>query len=608
MFKIERFLKRALSAVAVVAVSFLSFGAAVFPQAAEAAGCSAGSLIKSTTAAAVYYCGNDGLRYVFPNFNTYNTWYSSFSGVQTLSDSAIADIALGGNITYKPGIRLVKVQSMPKVYAVAQGGVLRWVATEAAATSLYGSNWNQQVDDLPDWAWVDYGVGSSIFSASDYSPSSAASSAIISYNEFTHSSSSSSSSSGGSASVTLSLSPYSTSLSSGQSTTATVVAYDPAGISIVDVYANGAIIQTCSGGGATGLTCSANIYAANYSGYPSISVYGQEKNVNGVSATSSSSSLTIGSANNASVTLSLSPYASSLPQGQSTTVMVNASDVSAGISAVYVYANGAVIQTCNNLNGVSSATCSAAIYGANYSIGSSVSLYATEINRNGVSSSSSTTSLSITDANSSSSSSGTGTVTLSLSPYASSLPQGQSTTVTANAYDPSALATIYIYANGAVAQTCNIGAGNTSYSCSVTLYASNYAASSAVAVYAQANNRNGQTSVSSTTSLTVGSLAASGTGTVTLSLSPYSSNLPQGQSTTVTVLVTDTYGISTINVYANGAIIQSCSGLGGIAAASCSATLYSINYGSGSSIGIYGQEANTAGGISISATANLAVN
>jgi hypothetical protein len=288
--------------------------------------------------------------------------------------------------------------------------------------------------------------------------------------------------------------------------------------------------------------------------------------------------------------------------------MVNASDVSAGISAVYIYANGAVAQTCNNLNGVSGVTCSAAIYGANYSVGSTVSLYATEINRNGVSSSSSTTSLSIAASNSSSSSSGSGTVTLSLSPYASSLPQGQGTTVTANASDPAALATIYIYANGAVAQTCNIGAGNTSYSCSVTLYASNYAAGSTVAVYAQANNRNGQTSVSPATSLTIGSLTSSGTGTVTLSLSPYSSSLPQGQGTTATVLVTDTYGISAIYVYANGTIIQSCLDLGGVTAASCSATLYSVNYASGSSIGIYGQEANTAGGVSISATSNLTVN
>ena len=392
MFKIERFFKRALSAGAVVAVIFLGIGAAVFPQATEAAGCSAGSLIKSTTAAAVYYCGNDSLRYVFPNLDTYKTWYSSFSGVQTLSDSAIADIPLGGNITYEPGVRLVKVQSMPKVYAVAQGGVLRWVATEAAATALYGSNWNQQIDDLPDWAWVDYSVGSSIASASDYSPSSATSNAVISYNEFTHSSSSSSS--GGSASVTLSLSPYSTSLSSGQSTTATVTAYDPAGISTVNVYANGAVVQSCSGGGATGLTCSANIYAANYSGYSSISVYGQEKNVNGVSASSSSSSLTIASASNASITLSLSPYASSLPQGQGTTATVLVTDTY-GISAIYVYANGTIIQSCLDLGGVTAASCSATLYSVNYASGSSIGIYGQEANTAGGVSISATSNLTV---------------------------------------------------------------------------------------------------------------------------------------------------------------------------------------------------------------------
>ena len=37
---------------------------------------SAGDLIRGTSFSAVYYYGEDGFRYVFPNEKTYKTWYS----------------------------------------------------------------------------------------------------------------------------------------------------------------------------------------------------------------------------------------------------------------------------------------------------------------------------------------------------------------------------------------------------------------------------------------------------------------------------------------------------------------------------------------------------
>ena len=124
--------------------------------------CVSGTLIKSASLPAVYYCGKDGKRYVFVNDKAYFSWYADFSGVQIVSDTTLATIALGGNITYRPGVRMVKVMSDPKVYAVARGGVLRWVGSEAIATRLYGANWNQQIDDIADSFFVNYHVGASI--------------------------------------------------------------------------------------------------------------------------------------------------------------------------------------------------------------------------------------------------------------------------------------------------------------------------------------------------------------------------------------------------------------------------------------------------------------
>lgn len=142
----------------------ISFGTA--PR-AMAASISSGDLIKASTAA-VYYYGADGKRYVFPNEKTYNTWYADFLGVKTISDAELAAIQIGGNATYKPSVKMVKITTDPKVYAVGKGGVLRWIKTEAAAIALYGADWNKKVEDVPDAFFTNYSVGAEIAIAADF--------------------------------------------------------------------------------------------------------------------------------------------------------------------------------------------------------------------------------------------------------------------------------------------------------------------------------------------------------------------------------------------------------------------------------------------------------
>lgn len=124
--------------------------------------CDSGSRIKPNGSTAVYYCGADGKRYVFPNDRAYFTWYSDFNGVITLSDQELAQVPLGGNVTYRPGIKMVKIQSDPSVYAVSKGGVLRWVQTEAVARTLYGNDWAKKVDDVSDAFFFSYTIGEPI--------------------------------------------------------------------------------------------------------------------------------------------------------------------------------------------------------------------------------------------------------------------------------------------------------------------------------------------------------------------------------------------------------------------------------------------------------------
>jgi hypothetical protein len=108
---------------------------------------------------AVYYCGADGRRYVFPNPSTYFSWYTNFNNIQIISENDLAAISLGANnATIRPGTRLVKFQTSHKVYAVAPGGALRWIADEKTAAALYGPNWNKWVLDISDAFFSNYHI------------------------------------------------------------------------------------------------------------------------------------------------------------------------------------------------------------------------------------------------------------------------------------------------------------------------------------------------------------------------------------------------------------------------------------------------------------------
>ncbi|MBM5789694.1 hypothetical protein FJZ23_01210 [Candidatus Parcubacteria bacterium] len=132
---------------------------------------SAGDLIRGQSYSAVYYYGADGFRYVFPNDKTYFTWYSNFNTVKWLSDPDLSSIQIGGNVTYKPGVKMIKINSDPKVYAVGKGGKIRPIASEGVASALYGSDWNKKIDDMPDGFFPNYTIGGMLDLASQFSVS-----------------------------------------------------------------------------------------------------------------------------------------------------------------------------------------------------------------------------------------------------------------------------------------------------------------------------------------------------------------------------------------------------------------------------------------------------
>jgi len=140
----------------------------------------AGKLLKLTCPAeaavdhpckAVYYITADGKRHAFPNSRVFFTWYANFDSVEEVTAERLSQFALGPNITYRAGVRMVKFTTDPKVYAVARGSVLRWVKTEELAVALYGTDWNTKIDDISDVFYTNYLFGAEINSITEYSPS-----------------------------------------------------------------------------------------------------------------------------------------------------------------------------------------------------------------------------------------------------------------------------------------------------------------------------------------------------------------------------------------------------------------------------------------------------
>jgi hypothetical protein len=123
--------------------------------------CQPGTVFRGTLTT-VYYCGKDGKRYPFPNEKTYFTWFKDFSPVKRLADAIISSITVGEYVTYRPGIRMLKLFTDPKTYAVSKGGILRHMPDETTAADLYGGGWRAIIDDIAEEFFFGYILGKPI--------------------------------------------------------------------------------------------------------------------------------------------------------------------------------------------------------------------------------------------------------------------------------------------------------------------------------------------------------------------------------------------------------------------------------------------------------------
>lgn len=125
-----------------------------------------GSYMKGASWDTVYYVHN-GMRHPFLDSQTFFTYADDFSDVIEVADSELSNYTIGSPMLPKAGVVLVKVQSVNSVFALEADNTLRWITSEEAAESIYGSDWADYVIDVPVTAWGHFNHGEDIDNASD---------------------------------------------------------------------------------------------------------------------------------------------------------------------------------------------------------------------------------------------------------------------------------------------------------------------------------------------------------------------------------------------------------------------------------------------------------
>lgn len=114
---------------------------------------------KTQEDSAVYYIGADDKRHAFPNQSVFDSWYCSNTEIKSIPQAYLMAHEIGSNVTYRPGLRMVKFIASPVVYVVQPGRTLRPIADEETAAKLFGTNWATQISDIEDTFYKDYVFG-----------------------------------------------------------------------------------------------------------------------------------------------------------------------------------------------------------------------------------------------------------------------------------------------------------------------------------------------------------------------------------------------------------------------------------------------------------------
>lgn len=130
----------------------------------------AGELITAPNLGTIYYLNRDLKRVVFPDEQTFLSWYPDFSEVKTIPQELLESFPLSGrNATIRPGTFLVTIPSSPQVWMIGFPNSLFWLADgEEQVKALFGEDWASRVVDIPEYYFANYTEGVEINGTTTY--------------------------------------------------------------------------------------------------------------------------------------------------------------------------------------------------------------------------------------------------------------------------------------------------------------------------------------------------------------------------------------------------------------------------------------------------------
>jgi hypothetical protein len=330
----------------------------------------------------------------------------------------------------------VKITTDPKVYAVSSHGTLRWISNEAVATALYGANWNTKIDDIPDPFFINYTVGATIVNASDFQPDAQTTAATtIDADKMISGAPAPTPTPSPTPTPTVTTSTTFTvsksALQGGDVITLTASAVDPVGISKIELFFDGILINTCTSNSCSGET------QVPISGTKTS--YVAEGRITKLNLTVDSRSLTLPVQTDGSHLVQITVEQSTIMPNQAGSVIVDV-DASIAINRVDIYVGGTNVKGC--VTGSRECRWSDYLTGT---IGTVLPVYAKVTDTLGrtYTSRSLTITLGISD-----------TPSVTVAPAKTSIYAGEMVDITVTASDPDGIASIDVVKDGIILKHC----------------------------------------------------------------------------------------------------------------------------------------------------------
>lgn len=113
---------------------------------------------------AVFILTEDMEAMYFPNAEVFFTWFENFDGVNVISpeQSGAYPLADTPGVNFRPGSRLVKITTNPRVYAVGPDNMRHWIPSGEVAEELYGPAWASIVRDVHVYHWANLEDGDDV--------------------------------------------------------------------------------------------------------------------------------------------------------------------------------------------------------------------------------------------------------------------------------------------------------------------------------------------------------------------------------------------------------------------------------------------------------------